>query len=183
MKKIIILFILALTLVGCSNNNSENSSENKSGNNSETSSTNGNSNGDSKSDAVDNYVFIYSGITIAVEDEAKEILEQLGEPMEYFEAPSCAYQGLDKTYYYNGFEITTYTDNDTDYIANVLLVDDSVTTREGIYIGSSVDEVVNKYGSDYETSVNQYVYTLGETGLQFIFEGDVVISIMYGKGL
>ena len=175
MKKIIILFILALTLVGCSSNGT--------GNSPGISSTNKNSNSHANTDSTYNYVFKYGGISIGIDDEAEEILEQLGEPMEYFEAPSCAYQGVDKTYYYNGFEITTYTDNNTDYIANVLLVDDSVTTQEGIYIGSSLDEVVNEYGLEYEASINQYVYTISETQLQFIFEDDVVISIMYGKDI
>src|SRR5690554_1502967 len=132
MKRILVLFILSLTLVGCSSTNS--------GNDLGVSSNNKATRGEASKDLADNFVFEYNGISIAIDDEAEAILEELGEPMEYFEAPSCAYQGLDKTYYYNGFEITTYTQDDTDYIANVVLVDDSVTTKEGIHIGSSIDQ-------------------------------------------
>ena len=54
----------------------------------------------------------------------------LGEPMHYFEAPSCAFEGMDKIYSYSGFEFTTYTKDNVDYIASIVFLDDTVTTRE-----------------------------------------------------
>ncbi len=161
MKKLMIIFILVLSIVACSSDGSKADADNK--------------------QLSDNYVFDYNGTVIAIDDEAKGIIEQLGEPMEYFEAPSCAYQGMDKTYYYNGFEITTYTDEDIDYIANIVLVDDTVTTREGIYIGSSLDDIINAYGRNFEESTGLYAYIKDGVKLQFIIKDDVVESIMYAK--
>ena len=184
-KKIIIMLVLALLLVACSedgtvsdNVNKQKTSENSNDNNADS------KNKDSKNEDEDvegNFAFKSSDVVITIDDEAEVILNKLGEPMKYFEAPSCAYQGLDKTYYYNGFEVTTYTDKGKDYIANILLVDDSVTTDEGIYIGSSKDDVVNAYGSEYVESTGQYSYSKGDSELQFIFENNLVISILYIK--
>ena len=184
-KKIIIMLVLALLLVACSedgtvsdNVNKQKTSENSNDNNADS------KNKDSKNEDEDvegNFAFKSSDVVITIDDEAEVILNKLGKPMKYFEAPSCAYQGLDKTYYYNGFEVTTYTDKGKDYIANILLVDDSVTTDEGIYIGSSKDDVVNAYGSEYVESTGQYSYSKGDSELQFIFENNLVVSILYIK--
>lgn len=185
MKKIIIMFVLALLLVACSEDEAKNDNVNKQNSSDESKENNADSkNGDGKEedkDVDDNFSFKKSDIVITIDDEAEAILNKLGEPMKYFEAPSCAYQGLDKTYYYSGFEVTTYTDKDTDYIANILLVDDSVATSKGIYIGSNRNDVVNAYGSEYVESTGQYSYSKGDSELQFIFKDDLVVSILYIK--
>lgn len=66
-------------------------------------------------------------------EKAAPILEKLGEPMEYFEAESCAFEGLDKIYTYSGFELHTYEMKGTDYVASVMFLDDSVSTKK-VYI-------------------------------------------------
>ena len=43
--------------------------------------------------------------------------------MSYFEAPSCAFDGIDKTYTYAGFELLTYPKDDKDYVSSVVLKD------------------------------------------------------------
>jgi len=107
------------------------------------------------------------------------IIEALGEPVEYFEAPSCAFQGLDKIYYYNGFELSTYPLEDKDMISTVNFLDDSVTTEQGIYLGASLEEVIAAYGEDYIQELSSYTYNLNDTNLTFIVEADAVISITY----
>ncbi|HHY81696.1 MAG TPA: lipoprotein [Clostridiales bacterium] len=126
------------------------------------------------------FVFEYNGVEIPVNTDAAPVIEALGEPLDYFEAESCAFQGLDKTYYYSGFELTTYPkDDDTDYISTIYFQDDSVSTPEGICIGSSAEDVIKAYGEDYTGGEGSYVYTLGDSTLTFVTENDVVVSITY----
>ncbi len=125
------------------------------------------------------FVFDYNGTSIIVNTDVEPVLKELGEPLDYFEAESCAFQGLDKTYYYNGFELTTYPNSEDDYISSIYFQDDSVSTSEGIYIGSSVDDVLKAYGEDYSGGENAYIYTKGDTSLTIITQDDEVISITY----
>ncbi len=108
----------------------------------------------------------------------KEVLEDLGKEQSYFEAPSCAFEGLDKTYTYSGFVITTRPDGEEDYVSSIRLTDDSVTTPEGIYVGSSEADVVAAYGEGTRDEA-ELRYTRDSTALSFILEGDKVVSIEY----
>jgi hypothetical protein len=155
-KKILIGIIVVLLLAGCSGGEQVQSKPQDQG-----------------------YVFNYNGIPIVVNTDVEPVLKELGEPLDYFEAESCAFQGLDKTYYYSGFELTTYPKDNTDYISSVYFMDDSVSTAEGIYIGSSVDDVLEAYGEDYTGGENAYIYTKGDSSLIIITENDEVISITY----
>lgn len=49
--------------------------------------------------AVNDFVFTYKGIGIEMNAHADGILEALGEPKRYTEENSCAFEGMDKTYY------------------------------------------------------------------------------------
>ena len=115
---------------------------------------------------------------MAIDQDMAEVLEALGEANSYFEAASCAFDGLDKTYTYSGFVITTRPDGDRDLVNSILLTDDSVATAEGIYIGSSQADVLAAYG-DAEVAYNVIQYTLDNTTLNFILEGGTVLSIEY----
>ena len=132
--------------------------------------------------AANGYVFAVSkagGYTVAVNDDMADVLAALGEPISYFEAASCAFEGMDKTYTYSGFVITTQPGEDGhDYVNFIRLTDDSVSTPEGVYIGCSADEVTAAYGegSRSETVIS---YTKGKSAMNFILEGDKVISIEY----
>ena len=107
------------------------------------------------------YFFEYNGVKIGIDDLSEPILKALGEPMHYFEAPSCAFQGMDKIYSYNSFEFQTYTEDGKDYIYSIHFLDDSVTTYEGIGLNASLEDIVDAYGSNYVQSFNQYTYTKG----------------------
>lgn len=122
--------------------------------------------------SADNYV-------VSIDQDMSEVLSSLGEAQSYFEAASCAFEGLDKTYTYSGFIITTRPDGDKDYVNSILLTDDSVTTPEGIYIGSSDADVRAAYGEDAGTLSGALCYTKGGTDLNFILEDGKVISIEY----
>lgn len=124
-------------------------------------------------------VFTYRDCPLPMNAEFAPLLEFLGEPESYFEAASCAFDGLDKTYTYAGVEIITYPDEDVDYISSIRLLDDSVATPEGIAIGSTLDQVTEAYGEDYEELGMQYAYEDGDAQLIILFEGDKVLSVEY----
>ena len=128
----------------------------------------------------ENYAFEYNDTEISVNMEASELLKKLGNEQSYFEAPSCAFDGIDKIYTYGGFELHTYPASDKkDYVSAVIFKDDSVKTEEGIYIGDSKDKVVEAYGEDFKDVDGAYVYDKGEGKLQFIFKNDLVASVEY----
>lgn len=137
----------------------------------------------SEPEIVDNetplYYFEVNGKRVDVNEDMALALADLGEPLSYFEAESCAFDGLDKTYTYSGFVITTRPEGEKDYIQSILLTDDSVTTAKGIYIGSTREEVIASYGETDDTLPTLLSYTGAGTTLNFVFDGDTVISIEY----
>lgn len=128
---------------------------------------------------ADAFSFTVNGTEVAINENMAEALAALGEPQSYFEAESCAFEGLDKTYTYAGFVITTYPDGEQDFINSIRLTDDSTATREGVYIGCTADQVRAAYGDAEDGPVGALSYTKGDAALNFILEGDVVISIEY----
>jgi len=134
---------------------------------------------DSSSEQEKGFEFLYNDVTIPMNVDAAPIIDALGEPQEYFEAASCAFQGLDKTYTYSGFELTTYPKDDLDYVSTIYVLDDSVTTDKGIYIGSTLEEVTSAYGTDYSEESGEYTFTMGASTLSFLIEDDCVTSITY----
>lgn len=118
-------------------------------------------------------------VKIVTDIEVSDILEALGEPLSYFEAASCAFEGLDKMYTYDHFEIDTYPDGDKDYISSIILLDDMITTPEGVYVGMTKGDMEAAYGTEYEVIAGTYVYTQGNTHLSFVMKNDEIVSITY----
>jgi len=170
MKKLILVLVAMLLLVGCSSKGKTDlDAEPEKGL-------------DTTSEAETKEVgfsFKNNDVTINMNVPAKETIDALGEPMDYFEAASCAFQGLDKIYYYSGFELSTYPNKDVDYISSVTFSDDSVSTIEGICLGSKLEDVLAAYGDDYKEELGLYTYTLGKTNLTFLIEDNLVASVNY----
>ena len=129
--------------------------------------------------ASDGYLFTADGVSIAMDADAAPILERLGEPVSYFEAASCAFEGLDKMYTYQGFEVDTYPTGEKDYISTVILKDDSVATGEGIAIGDSLEKLQQAYPEGKLQENGMIVCEKGGMKLCFILENDEVKSIEY----
>lgn len=167
MKKYLLIQIVALVIIllaGCGTNDKSGGTDRKP-----------QQNGDNTA----GYQFDYNGIAIHMNDKAEKIVDTLGKPLEYFEAPSCAFQGLDKIYYYSGFNLSTYPGTDGDYVSAIDFSDDSVSTKEGITLGTSRDKVTGAYGNDYTEDNGSLIYTKDKTRLTFLMEGDSVSSINY----
>ncbi len=128
---------------------------------------------------TDGFYFDANGTNITTDIDFAPVLVALGEPNTYFEAASCAFNGLDKYYTYDHFEIDTYPDGDKDYISAIVLIDDIVSTPEGLSLGASRDDVIAVYGDSYVMNGSSFVYTKGTTHLTFVFEGNTVKNISY----
>lgn len=125
------------------------------------------------------YVFEYNDLVIEIDANAKSYVDSLGEPNSYFEASSCAFEGLDKMYTYSSFELDTYPTNDEDFVSAIIFKDDSITTKEGIRIGSSKDDVISAYGDDFTEDVGEITYEKDDMRLKFVIADDQVASIEY----
>lgn len=129
--------------------------------------------------APSGFVFTVKGFTVQMGEAAASVVEALGEPVNYFEAPSCAFDGLDKIYCYSGFEIYTFPIDDIDFISSINLTDDSVSTSERVYLGMTFENMTDIYGEDYVQSFGQYTYSLDDSTLAFLIEDGVIVAITY----
>ena len=125
------------------------------------------------------YTFVYQGAKLPMNQEASALLEWLGEPESYFEAASCAFEGLDKTYTYADFELVTYPNGDQDFISDIYITAPGVTTPEGIGVGSTQAEMEAAYGTDYTENLGRYTYTDGDTQLCFFIVDGAVSYVEY----
>lgn len=125
------------------------------------------------------FTFTYKGTEITMHAPAEPILKALGEPVKYTESTSCAFEGLDKSYYYGSFYLETYPQCGSDFVYGWWFADDSVSTEEGIYIGSSQADVEKAYGAENYNGTNAYVVKKAGEILTVILENGVVNSIQY----
>jgi len=125
------------------------------------------------------YDFISGTTRVSMGAEAAPVLKALGTPKKTFEQDSCAYQGKDKVYTYDGFEVSTYPVKGKETIASVYFLDDTAATPEGIKIGSKKQDVVNAYGNDYKEEFGVYRYTSGQTELVIYTTNGVVDAVEY----
>ena len=136
----------------------------------------GNNNGGNNTGSLD-YYFEVKGVKVEMKADAEAVLKALGSYKSSYEAPSCAFDGMDKIYSYGAYDILTYTADGKDFISGVVLRDDTVETPEGIAIGSKLEDVRKKYNAKEEgSSINVYSENCR---LLIIFDNGVVTSIQY----
>lgn len=166
-----ILATFAVAVAGCSSSSSESTAA---------------SNGDTPAvtqeqgqAAGDGWVFENNGVQITMNAPAAPILEKLGAYTSSYEAPSCAFDGMDIVYSYGGFDLLTYSAGGAEAkVSGVVLRDDSVTTKEGLFIGSDKAAVESTYGK-MEDGANNLRVTKGNCELLVILTDGYVSSIQY----
>lgn len=171
-KNLILIFVLALclSLVACSSG-APKESKNDKGNYQSTQ--------NEAQSAQEEFVFKKDAVEIRMNAKAAALIEKLGKPQSEFIAPTCAFQGDDKTFIYPGFELNTYQDAEgTDYVLGVIFSDDSVMTAEGLRLFDDISKVKELYG---ETEVKEglYRYERDNSILSIVDNNGKVYSIEY----
>ncbi|MBR5338348.1 MAG: hypothetical protein IK152_10230 [Lachnospiraceae bacterium] len=137
------------------------------------------SQGSSAAAASGEYVFKAKDVDIHINAEAKEIIDKLGKPLSTYESPSCAFGDLDVYYTYAGFEVNTFQEKKVDYVKEVILKDDSVSTPEGLSIGDDADKVTKAYGEPTEKTDTKLEYDKEKMKLIFVLKSGQVDEIQY----
>ncbi len=128
----------------------------------------------------DSYVFEYNGIKMQVNEDISPAVAALGEPLNYYEATSCAFEGLDKIYTYASFQLETFPKDGKDIIACIYFRDDMIKTKEGVSLYMTKNDMIKAYGEAAEVSGTAHTYRKGHGFLRFILnEADEIISIEY----
>jgi hypothetical protein len=180
MKRLILVLCLLIFFTGCGKASNSDTEELNPATNIAAADTKDTAPTADEAGIKEGFTFVYDRTVIPMNVDAAPIVEALGEPVDYFEAASCAFQGLDKQYYYNGFELGTYPKGTQDFVSYVNIQDDTVSTDQGIALGSTLEELLAAYGEDYTQKGTSYVYKKGETKLTFIVEEGTVTQITYG---
>jgi len=123
--------------------------------------------------------FSYRGVPIAMHAEAGPILYRLGAPVSSTETPSENFEGMDVTYCHGSFWLSTYPVGDVPYVSGLWFADDSVSTDEGIRLGSSREEVEWVYGADSFVAEDTCVLPRGQSQLTILLKEDIVTGIYY----
>ena len=130
------------------------------------------------SNEADKFVFASGGMRIELRAPSTELPTAL----EYFDAPSCIFEGYARVYMFDGFKVEAFPLGDTEVnnIIAIVLLDASVTTTRGIRIGDTYDDMVRAYGSDYETFPGgDFSFTENGNTLSFNLWQGVIEGIMY----
>lgn len=117
------------------------------------------------------------GGQIEFDQHIDDVLAVLGNDYEYYEAISCAYDGMDKTFAYDGLDIYTYPDGQDDYVVEMIITSDSYKTTRDITVGSTRDEVIAAYGEDFSETAVMIEYEADGSCISFTLADDVVESI------
>lgn len=133
-----------------------------------------------KQNTGEGFFFHANGVRITVDMDMDELAGQIGESKSIFEAPSCAGEGISYLYDYSSYEIETYPSADgKNRIGYIVLKDDLAATEEGIDLSMTKQDVIRIYGEEYEESANGFTYEKQGMKLNFVFDGDNIISIEY----
>jgi len=122
----------------------------------------------------------YRDFTLYMDQNMEDVIAGMGEPLEVFEAPSCAFDGIDRIFRYPDFQIHTYPLNDEDFVHTISIKTDNITIYGGIYIGSSFDDVIAVYGENFEQDFSMFTFTRDRTTLAFYVEDGIAREITFG---
>lgn len=128
------------------------------------------------------YYFMAGDTLLQADMEFDTVKASLGEEQSVFEAPSCAGDGKDYIYNYVSYEVETYpAEGGVNKIAYIVLKDDTTATPEGIDLSMTKADVIAAYGDGYEEVGDKFCYEKDGTKLNFVFDGDNIISIEYAS--
>ncbi len=126
------------------------------------------------------YVFKYKGVSVTMKGNAAKLIKKAGKPLKKKESKSCAYKGMDRVYQYKNFILATYSKSKKgkQYVNGIKFRTKKVATKEGIRLGSSLNDVFAKYGQK-KGKFGVYTYKKGKCKLQFEITDGKVTTIQY----
>jgi heme-binding NEAT domain protein len=136
-------------------------------------------NGNAQTEQSDSLYYETNGVQIHTYDLADDVFASIGKANGTFEAPSCAYQGSDFFYYYDGFQLTVNEVDGADHVTIIMIVDDTVSIPQGVKIGDTKETMLQLMGDDYTDKNGLYEFVSGNTTLQIQVKENSVVSIMY----
>ena len=119
------------------------------------------------------------GVDIHMGVNINEIKNALGGPIAEFQTPSCAFDGTDIVFRFPGVQVHTIPIGDSNFVHTIAIMDDTVSTSEGIMLGSSLEDLIDLYGSNYVREFGMYTFTRAHTSISFYVRDGMVISIIY----
>jgi len=137
--------------------------------------------GDDGNATQPDYYIEHIGVRIEVGADAMPTIIRLGQyTREVGEA--CGTDEMDVIYTFSGLEIQTHVDGESEYIRLIKLLDDRISTPEGVTIGSSRDDVIDAYGKNYtEGSGGSIGYKGAKSNIEFYFGSQGTVSNIYIK--
>ena len=137
-----------------------------------------------QSEYVADYGELYfesNGVKFGIFDEAEPVINALGEPVNgTFESDSCAYQGKDYFYYYDGFELMANELNGVKKITGITLADDTVKIPQGVTVGMKLDDALSLMGDGSTQNGDVYKFVTGTTQLRLrVGEDGTLAAVEY----
>ncbi len=127
----------------------------------------------------ESYYFQTGNVKIGMDEDASQVFAAIGTGTKaVYEVDSCAYQGKDRLYTYDGFELTTNQTGGSEKIASLLIRGKDIATPEGLKIGASEAEITKLYGSAVP-EFGIYRYQKGNAELSVYTTAGVVDEIEY----
>ena len=126
------------------------------------------------------YTFVYNGQSFAIDGAAKSVIDAIG-----FSAPSpvptCGIGDMDRLYLSEGggLQVRTYELDGVEYFYTIMILSDSVSTKEGIAIGDSQQKVIDTYGEPTQKDAAAYIYSAKGMTLTFFLQNEMVNKIVY----
>ncbi|MBQ9942472.1 MAG: hypothetical protein IJP03_05645 [Christensenellaceae bacterium] len=134
---------------------------------------------DAATDEPDPYYFASGDVDIYIMSDADAVMKELGDPLNSFEADSCAFQGKDLFYYYDGFQLTVNDVDGVNKVTAITVMDDTVRCPQGLGIGSDEAKITEAFGEPASKTEQMYVYRHGTTCLQVTVKDGKVAAMVY----
>lgn len=133
--------------------------------------------GDGSASARDIFYIEYNNVKVELGAKADGVLPALGEATSVKSVGNCGGLGEQIKYTYPSIVIYTLKADGEETLDQIDLLDDLVTTSEGIYIGSAKADVESAYGTPDKSSDSSLQYSEGNCYLAFGLNGGEVVSI------
>ena len=107
-------------------------------------------------------VFAIDGANFPLDTDIAPLIEILGDGYTLSTAPSCVYDGEDKTYDYGNIIIYTYPNGEKDIIWEIDIAGAEYSTTKGIKVGDSLEDINAAYGDTGFEVGHTYIYNISE---------------------